>query len=200
MPGELVRCAWSQAVFEVNDAPRYEGWGRWQHAAGTSSWTSNETWRPLPRREYTDPQRLRRDHRLQPPRHHADRLGPRAGQHEGDPARGAPRALVREHGVNTYQRTRARDFKVARDYWSRTEAFWQDVREVWKKVAAAGPRLSLRRGVDGTTQHAGIFALADDAGASSARADVTRPPPPRRAIIRASWESGPGAPPATARR
>lgn len=51
---EQVRCTWSQAVFQVNDAPRYEGWGPWRHADGTSSWTSNETWRPLPRREYTE--------------------------------------------------------------------------------------------------------------------------------------------------
>jgi hypothetical protein len=28
------RCTWSQAVFEVDDGPRYEGSGRWTHARG----------------------------------------------------------------------------------------------------------------------------------------------------------------------
>ncbi len=198
LPGEQVRCAWSQAVFEVNDAPRYEGWGRWQHMAGTSSWTSNETWRPLPRREYTT--RSDYDVIIGFNRHV---ITPTGWGHEQDSTkvilRGAPRALVREHGVNTYQRTRARDFQVARDYWSRTETFWRDVREVWKKVAAAGPRLALRRGVDGTTQHAGIFALAEDAAVVGSP-DVTARRRRVEEIIRASWESGPGAPLATARR
>src|SRR5262249_44010399 len=47
------RCTWSQAVFEVDDGPRYESIGRWSHQANRSTWTSQQTWRPLPRREYT---------------------------------------------------------------------------------------------------------------------------------------------------
>jgi hypothetical protein len=195
---DAARCAWTQSVFEVNDAPRYEGWGRWQHTGGTSAWTSNETWRPLPRREYT--KRSDYDVVVGFNRHV---ITPTGWAHEQDNTkvilRGAPRALVREHGVNTYRRTRARDFQVARDYWSRTQAFWQDVREVWKKVVAAGPRLSLRPGVDGTSQHAALFALADDPGAlASATAEARRQRV--EAIIRESWESGPASPPATAHR
>ena len=44
---------WSQAVFQVDDSPRYESMGRWVHAKGFSSWMSQETWRPLPRREFS---------------------------------------------------------------------------------------------------------------------------------------------------
>jgi hypothetical protein len=198
LPPEDARCSWTQAVFEVNDAPRYESWGRWQHAAGTSSWTSQETWRPLPRREYT----TRRDYDvvLGFNRHV---LTPTGWAHEQDNTkvvlRGAPRALVREHGINTYQRTQARDFGVARDYWRRTEAFWRDVREVWKTVFAAGPRLSLRPGVDGTAQHDALFELAQDPRAV-ASADTAARRRQVEAIIRTSWESGPSPPPATARR
>jgi hypothetical protein len=37
----------------VDDSPRYAARGRWQHAAGVSTWISDETWRPLPRREFS---------------------------------------------------------------------------------------------------------------------------------------------------
>jgi len=44
---------WTQLVYEVNDGPRYTGIGKWNHKYGVSTWTSDRTWRPLPRREYT---------------------------------------------------------------------------------------------------------------------------------------------------
>ncbi|WP_206209007.1 DUF6607 family protein, partial [Vogesella mureinivorans] len=49
----LTRGAWTQCVHEVSDAPRYCGTGRWNHRYGVATWTSDRTWRPLPRREYT---------------------------------------------------------------------------------------------------------------------------------------------------
>jgi len=44
---------WTQCVYEVSDAPRYCGSGRWVHENGISTWTSDTSWRPLPRRDYT---------------------------------------------------------------------------------------------------------------------------------------------------
>jgi len=44
---------WSQAVFQVDDSPRYEVVGSWDHTGGTSSWSSESCWRPLPRREFS---------------------------------------------------------------------------------------------------------------------------------------------------
>ncbi|MFO0394489.1 MAG: DUF6607 family protein, partial [Lysobacteraceae bacterium] len=44
---------WTQCVFEVSDAPRYCGTGAWNHKYGNATWTSDRSWRPLPRREYT---------------------------------------------------------------------------------------------------------------------------------------------------
>jgi len=121
-----VRCTWTQAVFEVSDGPRYESWGRWTHASGVSSWTSNETWRPLPRREHT--KRTDYDVLLGINRH---TITPDGWVHEQDNTKfvlgSEPRALVREHGINRYQRTTTRDFRIAREYWNRTEAFWREV-------------------------------------------------------------------------
>ncbi|MFQ5626773.1 MAG: DUF6607 family protein, partial [Methyloligellaceae bacterium] len=46
-----VRGTWSQAVFQVDDSPRYAAIGIWHHDDNYSSWQSENTWRPLPRRE-----------------------------------------------------------------------------------------------------------------------------------------------------
>jgi hypothetical protein len=53
VPAEARRGAWSQSVLQVDDSPRYAAVGRWQHAGGVSTWISHETWRPLPRREFS---------------------------------------------------------------------------------------------------------------------------------------------------
>src|SRR3546814_12670956 len=45
--------AWTQCVYEVSDAPRYCGTGKWSYDNGIATWTSDLTARPLPRREYT---------------------------------------------------------------------------------------------------------------------------------------------------
>ncbi|PZQ20517.1 MAG: hypothetical protein DI562_21630, partial [Stenotrophomonas acidaminiphila] len=53
IPAAATRGAWTQCVYEVSDAPRYCGTGRWDYANGVATWTSDLSWRPLPRREYT---------------------------------------------------------------------------------------------------------------------------------------------------
>jgi hypothetical protein len=72
---------WTQLVYEVNDAPRYAGDGKWNHKYGVSTWTSGRSWRPLPRREYTK----RDDYQLinGENRHTITPLGARAGQYQG---------------------------------------------------------------------------------------------------------------------
>ncbi|EPB65556.1 hypothetical protein ANCCEY_15380 [Ancylostoma ceylanicum] len=43
---------WTQKVFQVDDSPRYEGYGTWVHVDGRSFWESKAD-APLPRREHT---------------------------------------------------------------------------------------------------------------------------------------------------
>ena len=50
LPAAVTQGAWTQCVFEVSDAPRYCGTGRWDYAEGHPTWTSDLSWRPLPRR------------------------------------------------------------------------------------------------------------------------------------------------------
>src|SRR5690606_457277 len=45
--------AWLQAVYQVDESPRYASVGRWEHTGSFSTWISGETWRPLPRREWS---------------------------------------------------------------------------------------------------------------------------------------------------
>ena len=40
-------------MFQVDDSPRYEALGEWEHYGSYSAWTSDRTARPLPRRETT---------------------------------------------------------------------------------------------------------------------------------------------------
>ena len=81
------RGTWTQRVYQVDDSPRYQSFGRWTHDDGVSSWESNWAWRPLPRREL-ETRRLRRARLAQPHHRDAVRLRARDGQRQA----GSPRA------------------------------------------------------------------------------------------------------------
>jgi hypothetical protein len=158
LSSEEAHCSWTQAVFDTVDGPRYQGWGRWAHAGAVSTWTSSETWRPLPRREQT----TRKDYDVivGTNRHIVTPLG---WIHEQDNTklvlRGEPRALAREHGVNRYERTTKHDFGPARDEWRRTESFWRDVRSAWKEVLQGRQEVVFFQGETASPLHREIAAL-----------------------------------------
>jgi hypothetical protein len=137
---------WTQFVHEVSDAPRYAGSGRWDHSHGVSTWTSDRTWRPLPRREYTK----RDDYQLLDVinRH---TITPQGWTHEQDNIKvrrddgGVDRQIVREFGFNDYRRIRGYDFSPGTDYWKKTGAFWTAVRQRWAaRLAHDGLTLGYR--------------------------------------------------------
>lgn len=158
---ELTRGAWTQCVYEVSDAPRYCGTGRWRHRSGYATWTSDRTWRPLPRREYT----VREDYNaLDVENRHT--ITPDGWTHEQDndkvrrAADGSTQGvLVREFGFNDYRRIADRDFSPARRYWQATAGYWARVRTHWDAAAAAGG-LRLAMAVDGMPLIEGLFAQA----------------------------------------
>jgi hypothetical protein len=129
---EAIEGSWTQLVYDVADAPRYAGSGRWNHKYGVSTWTSDRTWRPLPRREYTQ----RQDYQLiNAENRHT--VTPSGWTHEQDNSKvvraadSTDRTLVREFGFNDYRRIEGFDFAPAQAYWSRTEGFWKRVRQAW---------------------------------------------------------------------
>ena len=133
---------WTQAVFQVDDSPRYEAVGEWRHAGSYSAWTSETTWRPLPRRESS----VRSDyHVLEGINRHT--ITPTGWVQEeenlklvldeqGRPAVEAGPYLARELGVNRYEHVVDFDFSAGDRYWERTGEFWRAVRERWARVYA----------------------------------------------------------------
>jgi hypothetical protein len=134
---EEVQGAWTQLVYEVHDGPRYAGSGRWNHRYGVSTWTSERTWRPLPRREYTtrdDYQLLNVENR--------HTITPTGWTHEQDNTKvirrdGRDTVLVREFGFNDYRLVTGYDFGPAERYWEETAPFWDAVRARWDAALAA---------------------------------------------------------------
>jgi len=169
------RGQWLQTVYQVDESPRYASLGRWQHSASFSSWLSADTWRPLPRREWS----VRDDYHvlLGTNRHTVAPTGwvqeennlkaVLTEQREIDPARPY---VAREYGVARYERIRAADFAAADRYYERTRAFWDRVRDTWASAFAQQGTITLRGAVDKLGLFGPLFARADEieAGAPSA--------------------------------
>jgi hypothetical protein len=164
-PPEAVRCAWTQAVFGVDDSPRYEGYGRWAHDGRGSVWESGETWRPLPRREYTT--RSDYDVLVGVNRHRITAAG---WEHEQENVKLVlePRhLLVREHGLNSYTRTKTAETEPAVAYWQSTAPFWKLVRAEWARILAPHDRVSLQVETSSNPIHEPLFARATAKGAAA---------------------------------
>jgi len=161
LSAERTEGKWTQCVFEVSDAPRYCGTGDWNHRYGNATWTSDRTWRPLPRRDYT----IRDDYTaLNVENRHT--VTPTGWTHEQDNSKvvrvdGETReVLVREFGFNNYIRTDRTDFTAAYDYWDDTAEYWATVREAWTRMLDNGG-VVLDTDVDGMPVIDGLFELAD---------------------------------------
>lgn len=159
---------WSQAVFQVDDSPRYEGIGEWTHAGGRSAWESGDTWRPLPRREYT--KRSDYDVMVSTNRH---TITPEGWVHEQDSYKltlegvGEPeRVLVHESGLNVYDRTDEVDFTAGRTYWENTHQYWSDVRELWHDVLDDSQRITIQAKLDDKRMYKKFFELAHEVAQS----------------------------------
>jgi len=133
LPADQIQGHWTQCVYEVSDAPRYCGTGRWVHGNGISTWTSDPSWRPLPRRDYTK----RSDYNaiLAVNRH---TIVPGGWTHEQDNTKAIRNAdgevtglIARESGFNDYRRTDVIDFGPVYRYWNATAGFWAEVRARW---------------------------------------------------------------------
>ena len=178
--------AWSQSVYQVDESPRYASVGRWQHSASMSTWLSGDTWRPLPRREWS----VRDDYQvlLGTNRHS---IGPTGWVQEennlktvldaGRRIDAARPYLAREYGVARYERLRDADFAAADRYYERTRGFWDQVRDTWADVFARQGNVTLRGPVDKLGLFHPLFERADAIeaqGTTSASEDA--------AIIRAA--------------
>jgi hypothetical protein len=159
LPPEAVKCTWTQAVYGVDDAPRYDGFGAWKHTETGSEWTSNETWRPLPRREYTT--RNDYDVVVAVNQHRITSKGWEHEQHNSKLVLEPRHVLVKEHGLNTYDHGKPKDTAEAAAYWQATAPFWAEVNKEWQRVFAQSTVLNLQSEAAGTRLHEKLFELAD---------------------------------------
>lgn len=134
---------WAQIVYQVDDGPRYAGLGSWRYDSGFAEWSSEPTWRPLPRRDATK----RSDyHAIEAVNRHA--ITPDGWVHEQDNTKlildgDNVQALVREVGVNTYVKAIGLQAETAIAYWQKTASFWQVVRATWAKLETGTPAFGL---------------------------------------------------------
>ncbi|HEX6722878.1 MAG TPA: DUF6607 family protein [Burkholderiaceae bacterium] len=160
------RGTWLQAVYQVDESPRYASVGRWQHTASFSSWLSGDTWRPLPRREWS----VRDDYQVLvgTNRHTITPIGWLQEENNLKAVLNAERAIDatkpyvgREYGVARYERIRDVDFAAADRYYARTRAFWDRVRDTWRSAFAQQGTVTLRGPVDKLGLYRPLFERAD---------------------------------------
>jgi hypothetical protein len=170
--------AWLQAVYQVDESPRYASVGRWQHSTSFSTWLSGETWRPLPRREWS----VRDDYQvlIGSNRHTISTTGWLQEENNLkavlDPQRkmDASRPYVgREYGVARYERIRDADFAAANQYYERTRQFWDQVRDTWAGLFAKQGEVTLRGPVDKLGLFTPLFARAAEIEAAGTAASGT---------------------------
>jgi hypothetical protein len=158
--------AWMQTVYQVDESPRYASIGRWQHSASFSTWLSADTWRPLPRREWS----VRDDYQalIGTNRH---TIGPTGWTQEENNLKTVLTAqrgidssrpyVAREYGMARYERLRDADFAAADRYYERTRSFWNQVRDAWSAAFEQQGTITLRGPVDKLGLFMPLFERAD---------------------------------------
>lgn len=153
-----VKGHWTQTVWEVSDAPRYQGASQWIRNNGQTFWM-NTTDAPLPRREYT----TRRDYNVMN-RTNRITLTDYGYMHEQDNVKikrenSSDQIISYEKGYNKYVRVDDSKCAAAKAFWMGKDEFWRDVRNTWDDYFANGKKVSLVNRVDGKVLHEALDEL-----------------------------------------
>jgi hypothetical protein len=144
-----VKGQWTQTVWEVDDAPRYQGSSNWVTGDNKYYW-ENTTDAPLPRREYTkrkDYNVMRRTNKIF--------LTDTGWVHEQDNQKiirnnGTPDVLLAEEkGYNTYRKIDDSKCRAAASWWEKHRSFWKTVRDSWDSILKDKQTLHLIKQVKG---------------------------------------------------
>ena len=143
VPEAMRKGRWSQTVYQVDDSPRYAGWGQWETTNGVRRWRSNWTLRPLARRDATrDPVY---DHYRAINRH---QIFPGGWIHWQDNTKlkwvdGEAVPYVQESVLNTYERFDDYPVSAADEYWRASADYWAAVRAQWDETLAANGGITI---------------------------------------------------------
>ncbi|MET0333693.1 MAG: DUF6607 family protein [Rhizobacter sp.] len=161
------RGAWSQAVYQVDESPRYASLGRWQHNPSFSTWISGDTWRPLPRREWS----VRKDYQalVGTNRHTVHPTGWTQEENNLKARLDAERNidatlpyLGREYGMARYERLKNADFAAADRYYTATKNFWNEVEATWIASFVKHGTVTLKGPSDKLGSFVPLFERADE--------------------------------------
>lgn len=156
---------WSQTVYQVDDSPRYAGWGEWEVTNGVKRWRSNWTMRPLARRDAVrDPiyDRYKGINRHQ--------ITPKGWIHWQDNTKMMPAKdgsgelvpVVQEYVLNTYERFDDYNIEAAEAYWSKTADYWAAIRAKWDEVKRTNGGIKIEQEPNvGTSIGGELLKLAD---------------------------------------
>ncbi len=163
VPERMRTGRWSQTVWQVDDSPRYAGWGQFETQAGVRRWRSSWTWRPLARRDAVRDPVYDRYYAIN--RHQST---PDGWIHWQDNTKmglkdGAIVPIVQEYVLNTYTRFDGYDVKAADDYWAATSGYWAAVRAKWDEVARTKGGIAVQEEAQtGTVISGRLLTIADE--------------------------------------
>ncbi|MEM0909690.1 MAG: DUF6607 family protein [Pseudomonadota bacterium] len=156
---------WAQSVYQVDDSPRYESFGEWEHHANFSTWISGKTWRPLPRREgsvrddYDVLEGINR-HTIVPSGWVQEEENLKLVLNDAAQPDEAIPYLAKELGVARYERIVEHDFSPGDEYWEKSFVFWKDVRAVWQDLMNKHQRIEISKVADKQYMFMPFFAKA----------------------------------------
>jgi len=168
VPEKMRTGRWSQTVWQVDDSPRYGGWGQFETQGGLRRWRSNWTWRPLARRDAVRHPVYNRY--LSINRHQNTTDGwihwqdnTKMGTKDGKLV-----PIVQEYVLNTYTKFDGYNVKVADDYWAATKDYWAAVRTEWDRIATEKGGIGIEEEAEtGTVISARLMELANEVQAKT---------------------------------
>lgn len=134
LSAEEVKGTWTQKVYQVDDCPRYEGFGTWVHVDGRHFWESTAD-AALPRREIT----TRDDYNLLRRHSHIEVFGDGSWLIEQDNEKvlvkedNTEKLICLERGLERFTPD-AYDVTQTLEWWEERKAFWTDVRLKWADI------------------------------------------------------------------
>lgn len=157
---EQAKGTWTQKVYQVDDGPRYEGYGTWVHADGRNYWESTCD-APLPRREITK----RNDYNVMK-RHSRVEINNDGWELNQDNekivrANGIDKLLCMEKGSEKFTKG-SYNAQPAIDWWEKNKQYWSDVRKVWSEVYTQYNTIKIEKKINNKILFEQLFKMGDD--------------------------------------
>ena len=158
LPKEQVVGTWTQKVYQVDDTPRYQGYGTWVYVDGKSYWEST-AYAPLPRRQEhrTDYNVLIRNSRID--LHEQGWFMDQNNQKVFRDNSGNDRLIVWEKGAEN-QIIGNYNVDAAIKYWDDYQLYWSAIRNFWDDVITQMEIVKIKEKIGGKHLYDWIFELA----------------------------------------